>query len=58
METWPSHATYLGIHAHDGRLADLSRTAKEADMAAEARFISDLEVDRHDAALRSCALRA
>jgi len=43
METWPSHATYLGIHAHDGRLADLSRAAKEADMAAEARFISDLE---------------
>ncbi len=43
METWPSHATYLGIHAHDGRLADLSRAATEADMAAEARFISDLE---------------
>lgn len=43
METWPSHATYLGIHAYDGRLADLSRAAKEADMAHEARFISDLE---------------
>ncbi len=44
METWPSHATYLGVHAYDGRLADLSRAAMEADMAAEARFISDLEL--------------
>ncbi len=43
METWPSHATHLGIHAYDGQLADLSRAAKEADMAAEARFISELE---------------
>jgi uncharacterized protein (DUF885 family) len=43
METWPGHATYLGIHAHDGRLADLSRAAMEADMAAEARFIGNLE---------------
>jgi uncharacterized protein (DUF885 family) len=43
METWPAHATYLGIHAHDGRLADMSRAAKEADMAAEARFVRDLE---------------
>jgi uncharacterized protein (DUF885 family) len=43
MEASPSHATYLGIHAHDGRLADLSRAAKEADVAAEARFIGQLE---------------
>ena len=43
METWPGYATYLGIHAHDGRLADLSRAAKEADMAAEGRFISAME---------------
>ncbi|HKZ91479.1 MAG TPA: DUF885 domain-containing protein [Candidatus Limnocylindrales bacterium] len=43
METWPSHATALGIHRHDGRLADLSRAAREADMAAEAAFISRLE---------------
>jgi uncharacterized protein (DUF885 family) len=43
MEASPSHATYLGIHAHDARLADLSRAAKEADIAAEASFISRLE---------------
>jgi uncharacterized protein (DUF885 family) len=43
MEAWPSRATGLGIHAHDGRLPDLSRAAKEADMAAEARFIAELE---------------
>ncbi len=43
MEAWPSHATYLGIHAHDGRLPDLGRAAKEADIAAEARFIDQLE---------------
>lgn len=51
METWPNQATYLGVHAHDGRLADLSRAAKEADMAAEARFIS--EVEAGDATLLS-----
>jgi uncharacterized protein (DUF885 family) len=43
METWPSHATALGIHGQDGRLADLSRSAMEADVAAEAAFISALE---------------
>jgi uncharacterized protein (DUF885 family) len=43
METWPSHATALGIHAHDGRLADLSRSAMETDIAAESAFISRLE---------------
>jgi uncharacterized protein (DUF885 family) len=42
METWPSYATGLGIHEHDHRLADLSRAAKEADIAAERGFISDL----------------
>ena len=42
-ETWPSYATGLGIHEHDGRLADLSRAAKEADIAAEHRFLSELE---------------
>jgi uncharacterized protein (DUF885 family) len=68
MEAWPSHATSLGIHAHDGRLADLSRSAKEADVAAEARFVSDLEgVDatrlserarfERDVALHSARLR-
>ncbi len=43
MEAHPAWATALGVHAHDGRLADLSRTAKEADMAAERRFIDALE---------------
>jgi len=43
MATWPSRATYLGIHAYDDRLADLSRSTVEADVAAEARFISELE---------------
>lgn len=42
MEAHPAWATALGVHAHDGRLADLSRAAKEADMAAERRFIDDL----------------
>jgi uncharacterized protein (DUF885 family) len=49
METWPSRATALGIHDHDGRLADLSRAAKEADIAAESAFISQLEATSPDA---------
>ena len=43
MRTSPAHATYLGIHEHDGRLADLSRAAKEADIAAEHDFLAALE---------------
>jgi len=43
MEASPSHATYLGIHEYDGRLADLSRRAREAELAAERRYISQLE---------------
>ena len=43
MQASPAWATALGIHAHDGRLADLSRSAREADIAAERRFIADLE---------------
>jgi uncharacterized protein (DUF885 family) len=43
MAAWPSRATSLGIHEHDGRLPDLSRAAREADMAAERRFIGRLE---------------
>ena len=43
MEAHPTWATGLGVHAHDGRLADLSRAAKEADMSAERRFIDALE---------------
>lgn len=42
MEACPVMATGYGIHAHDGRLPDLSRSAKEADMAAEDRFVADL----------------
>lgn len=43
MATWPGLATYLGIHAQDGRLANLSREAMEADIAAERVFVSALE---------------
>ncbi len=43
MEMHPAWATALGVHAHDGRLADLSRAAKETDIAAERRFVDDLE---------------
>lgn len=43
MTTWPSQATYLGVHEHDDRLADLSREAMEADMSAERRFLAALE---------------
>ena len=38
MEARPTLATYLGIHAHDGRLADLSREAAEAHIASERGF--------------------
>jgi uncharacterized protein (DUF885 family) len=43
MEAWPSHSTALGIHDHDGRLADLSRSAMESDIVAESAFIGRLE---------------
>jgi len=43
IRAWPSRATAFGIHEHDGRLADLSRSAKEADIAAERAFINQLE---------------
>ena len=43
MEASPGWATALGIHAHDDRLADLSRSAREADIAAEQRFVAALE---------------
>ncbi len=43
VETWPGHATRLGLHQHDGRLPDLSRAAKEADIAAEHAFVRRLE---------------
>ena len=43
IETWPSHATRFGIHQHDGRLADLSRSAREADITADHAFVRQLE---------------
>ena len=39
----PILATYLGIHESDGRLADLSRAAKLAEIEAEHRFLSEVE---------------
>ncbi len=36
----PVLATFLGIHAQDGRLADLSREPKLAQIEAERRFVS------------------
>lgn len=43
LSAWPSRATSLGIHEHDGRLADLSRAAREADIAAERGYVEQLE---------------
>ena len=43
MEAQPSWATSLGIHRYDGRLGDRSRSAREADMRAEADHIAALE---------------
>jgi len=43
IATWPGHATRFGIHQHDGRLPDLSRAAKLADIAAEHAFCRQLE---------------
>jgi uncharacterized protein (DUF885 family) len=44
----PILATYLGIHESDGRLADLSRAAKLAEIEAERTFLN--EVNRIDPA--------
>ena len=43
VTTWPGEATRLGIHAHDGRLPDLSRAAKLADIEADRAFVRQLE---------------
>jgi uncharacterized protein (DUF885 family) len=43
VSTWPSRGTSLGVHEHDGRLADLSRTARLADLAAERAYVGQLE---------------
>ena len=39
----PSYASYIGIHEHDGSLGDLSREAKEADIAAEHDLVTALQ---------------
>jgi uncharacterized protein (DUF885 family) len=43
MAARPVLATHFGVHRHDGELADLSREAMEAHIAAERRFLSELE---------------
>ncbi len=43
VATWPGEATRFGIHEHDGRLPDLSREAKLADIEAERAFVRQLE---------------
>jgi uncharacterized protein (DUF885 family) len=44
MERSPLTATYLGIHEHDGRLADGSREANEARIVEDRRFLADLDL--------------
>ena len=41
--TWPGEASRFGLHQHDGRLPDLSRAAKLADIEAEHAFVDRLE---------------
>lgn len=43
VRTWPGEATRLGLHEHDGRLPDLSRAAKLADIEADRAFVRRLE---------------
>ncbi|MEX1343955.1 MAG: DUF885 family protein, partial [Candidatus Limnocylindrales bacterium] len=43
VATWPAEATRFGIHEHDGRLPDLSRAAKLADVEADRDFLRRLE---------------
>lgn len=43
VATWPGQATRFGLHQHDGRLADLSRAAKLADIEADRAFVRELE---------------
>ena len=68
ITTWPGHATRFGLHQHDGKLPDLSRAAKQADIAADHAFTRQLEaVDpqtlssavafERDVALHSARLR-
>jgi uncharacterized protein (DUF885 family) len=44
MRVWPGLASYLGIHAFDAQLPDMSRAALEGQIAAERRFLADLDV--------------
>ncbi|MET0771919.1 MAG: DUF885 domain-containing protein [Candidatus Limnocylindrales bacterium] len=47
LEREPVYATYLGIHEMDDRLGDMSRDAHLDLVAAEKRFLADLEaIDR------------
>ena len=43
LDSFPTFGTYLGIHSQDGRLADLSRDGVLRELAAERRFLSDVE---------------
>jgi uncharacterized protein (DUF885 family) len=43
LEREPVFATYLGIHELDDRMTDMSREARLALIAAERRFLTDLE---------------
>src|SRR4029078_11054788 len=43
MRVWPGLASYLGIHAYDGELPDMSRGALEGQTARERRFLADLD---------------
>jgi uncharacterized protein (DUF885 family) len=43
IAAWPGQATRFGIHQHDGRLPDLSRAAKLADVESDHAFVRALE---------------
>ena len=43
IAAWPGQATRFGVHQHDGRLPDLSRAAKLADIASDHAFVRELE---------------
>ena len=43
MRVWPGLASYMGIHAFDAELPDMSRAALEGQIAAERRFLADLD---------------
>ncbi len=43
LRAFPNFGTFLGLHAEDGRLADLSRDAVMHELEAERRFLADVE---------------